>query len=97
MAKTAQVTKQLEIAGYTDIAFEPIDADVLIGRNLDEAVALHLELDPAGEIFREAGEEAESRHDEIVEALKARLAPYLGPAGLMVRSGSWKVTARSGR
>jgi SAM-dependent methyltransferase len=96
MADTEQVTRQLEIAGYTDIAFEPIDADVLVGRDLDEAVELHLELGPAGEIYREAGDEAKRRHDEIVAALKARLAPYLGPEGVMMRSGSWKVTARNG-
>jgi SAM-dependent methyltransferase len=69
MADTQVVTRQLEIAGYTDIAFEPIDADVLVGRDLDEAVELHLELGPAGEIYREAGDEAKRRHDEIVAAL----------------------------
>jgi hypothetical protein len=69
---------------------------VLVGRDLDEAVALHLELGPAGEIHREAGEEGVRRHDEIVAALKARLAPFLGPKGIMMPSGSWKVTARNG-
>jgi ubiquinone/menaquinone biosynthesis C-methylase UbiE len=39
MADTSVVTKQLEIAGYRDIQFEQIDAQVLVGKNLDDAVA----------------------------------------------------------
>ena len=38
MADTGVVTKQLEIAGYKDIAFEQIDAQVFVGKDLDDAV-----------------------------------------------------------
>ncbi len=95
MADTGVVTKQLEIAGYHDIEFERIDAQVLVGKDLDDAVAFQLALGPAGEIYREAGKEAERRHDEIAHALKAELAKFQRPNGVMMDSSSWKVTARN--
>jgi len=95
MANTGVVTKQLEVAGYRDIAFEQIDAQVLVGKDLDDAVAFQLALGPAGEVYREAGELAEQRHDEIVSALKAELASYRRPNGVMMDSSSWKVTAKN--
>jgi SAM-dependent methyltransferase len=95
MADTEVVTKQLEIAGYTDIDFERIDAPLLVGRDPDEAVEFQLALGPAGEVYREAGEIAEDRHDEIAAALKAELARYETPEGVVMQSSSWKVSARN--
>jgi len=95
MADTGVVTKQLEIAGYQDIAFERVDAQVFVGKDLDDAVAFQLAIGPAGEVYREAGTLAEQRHDEIAQALKAALAPYQRPNGVMLDSSSWKVTARN--
>jgi len=93
MADTGVVTKQLEIAGYQDIEFEKIDAKVMVGKTLDEAVAFQLALGPAGEVYREAGEQAAKQHDEIAKALKAALAQFQTPSGIMMDSSSWKVTA----
>ena len=93
MADTNVVTKQLEIAGYKDIEFEQVDAQVFVGNDLDDAVAFQLAIGPAGEVYREAGKLAEQRHDEIAAALKTQLAKYLGPNGVMMDSSSWKVTA----
>ena len=95
MADTGVVTKQLEIAGYTEIAFERIDAQVFVGQDLDDAVAFQLAIGPAGEVYREAGKLAAERHDEIAAALKSALAPYQRPDGVMMDSSSWKVTARN--
>jgi ubiquinone/menaquinone biosynthesis C-methylase UbiE len=69
MTDTEAVTQQLRIAGYFDARFERIDADVLVGRDLDEAVAFQLAIGPAGEVYREAGKEAERHHDKLVAAL----------------------------
>jgi SAM-dependent methyltransferase len=93
MADTGVVTKQLEIAGYRDIQFERIDAQVFVGKDIDDAAAFQLALGPAGEVYREAGKLAEDRHDEIAQALKAQLANHLGPNGVMMDSSSWRVTA----
>lgn len=93
MADPGVVTKQLEIAGYKDIRFEQVDAKVFVGKDLDDAVAFQLALGPAGEVYREAGKLAEERHDEIASALRAQLAKYHTPNGIMMDSSSWKVTA----
>ncbi|QKC82860.1 hypothetical protein [Mesorhizobium sp. NZP2077] len=95
MADTEVVAKQLEIAGYTDINFERIDADVLVGRDIDEAVAFQLAIGPAGEVVREAGEEAKRRYPELVTGLKDALAEFVRPEGVMMKSSSWLVTARN--
>ena len=95
MADTGVVTKQLEIAGYTDMTFEQVDAQVFVGKDLDDAVAFQLALGPAGEVYREAGQIAEQHHEEIVAALKAEIAPYRRPNGVMMDSSSWKVTAKN--
>ena len=42
MADTEVVTKQLEIAGYKDIGFEQVDAQVCVGKDLDDAVGSQL-------------------------------------------------------
>lgn len=95
MADTGVVTKQLEIAGYRDIQFEQIDAEVFVGKDLDDAAAFQLAIGPAGEVYREAGKLAEQRYDEIANALKSQLAKYQRSNGLMMESSSWKVTARN--
>ncbi|CDX40545.1 Methyltransferase type 11 [Mesorhizobium sp. SOD10] len=97
MADPDVVTRLLEGAGYGRISFERIDADVLVGRDLDEAVEFQLALGPAGEVFREAEDEAIRQHARITEALKAELKPYRTPGGVMMGSSSWKVTARRER
>jgi hypothetical protein len=89
------VTKQLEIAGYKDIQFEQVDAQVFVGNDLDDAAAFQLAIGPAGEVFREAGKLAEQRQDEIGRALKSELAKYQRPNGVMMDSSSWKVTAKN--
>src|SRR5699024_7947210 len=53
MANEAVVRRQLEIAGYSDIEFERVDAPILIGRDAEEAVRFQLAIGPAGEVFRE--------------------------------------------
>jgi ubiquinone/menaquinone biosynthesis C-methylase UbiE len=95
MADQGVVTKQLEIAGYQDVQFEQVDAQVFVGKDPDDAAAFQLAIGPAGEVYREAGKLAEERHDEITGALKAELAKYYGSHGVMMDSSSWKVTARN--
>ena len=62
------VTKQLEIAGDKHIKFEQVDAQVFVGKDLDDAVGFQLAMGPAGEVYREAGKLAEERHDEIADS-----------------------------
>ena len=95
MADRDMVTKQLEVSGYTDIEFERVDAPLLVGRTPEDAVGFQIALGPAGEVYREAGDEAERRHDEIDAALKAELSKYETPEGIVMDSSSWKISARN--
>ena len=95
MANQDMVTKQLEISGYTGIAFERVDAPLMVGNSPDDAVGFQLALGPAGEVFREAGEEAESKRAEITAALTAELGKYETGEGVVLPSSSWVITARN--
>lgn len=94
MASTSLVTKQLEAAGYRDIEFQRNDAPIMVGHSIEDAINFQLAIGPAGEIYREAGELAEQRRDEIVGALTEALQPYLTDEGVVLPSSSWCVTAR---
>ncbi|MCZ6628457.1 MAG: class I SAM-dependent methyltransferase [SAR324 cluster bacterium] len=95
MADQEMVTKQYEIAGYTDIRFDRVDAPVVVGRTPDDAVAFQIALGPAGEVFREAGDEAVRKQDEIEAALNSELKKYETPDGIVLDSSSWVISARN--
>ncbi len=94
MSNTEVVGKQLEIAGFTDVNFERIDGPVTVGDSLENAVRFPLSIGPAGEVFREAGEEGERRRADIERAMKQALAPYHQAEGVVMPSSSWCITAR---
>jgi len=93
MANQEMVTKQLEIAGYSNIDFQRVDAPVMVGNDIDDAIAFQLALGPAGEVYREAGDEAEARKDEIYTAMSETLSEYLTDEGVVLMSSSWNITA----
>lgn len=95
MANQEVVTRQLEIAGYEDIRFERVDAPLTVGRSTEDAIGFQIALGPAGEVYREAGEEAERRKDEIAAALRAELGKYQTPEGIVMDSSSWMISARN--
>lgn len=95
MANPDVVTAQLRAAGFEDIAFERNDGPVMVGSTVEEAMQLQLALGPAGEVFREGGEEAEVRRDEIEDALRAELARYEEAGQIIMSSSSWTITARN--
>jgi SAM-dependent methyltransferase len=93
MADPEVVRAILEGAGWTDVALERIDAPFLVGRTVEDAIDLCLELGPAGEIVREARERGIDRRDAIVADLRAALAPHATPQGVVMRSSTWCITA----
>jgi ubiquinone/menaquinone biosynthesis C-methylase UbiE len=95
MAGADLVSDQLIAAGYTDIAFERSDALIETGRDVEEAIDFGLQLGPAGEIVRLAGDAATTRMSEIRAALSQVLAPYSRPDGVWSPSSCWIVTARN--
>ena len=97
MADSDMVTSQLNIAGFDDVSFERVDAPLMVGNTLEDAINFQLALGPAGEVYREAGDLALERNDEIVTALEKELKKHETPDGVVLDSSSWVVSARNPR
>jgi len=95
MADPEVVRTQLRIASNDGVGFERIDAPLLVGRTPEEAVELQFDLGPAGEIFREAGAEAERQRGPMTAALTEALGADVTPEEGLMDTGSWMVTARN--
>jgi ubiquinone/menaquinone biosynthesis C-methylase UbiE len=96
MSDEATVRKMMEIAGYTDITFERVDAPVRVGDDVEDAIAFQLAIGPAGEVFREAGPLAEERRPRIEAALAEAIGGQARDAdGIVIDSSSWVITARN--
>ncbi len=96
MADEETVRKMMEIAGYEDIRFERVDAPVLVGQNVQDAIEFQLAIGPAGEVFREAGATAEQKREEIETALAAAIRQQTrAEDGIVMDSSSWVITARN--
>lgn len=95
MAGADMVSSMLLGAGYERITFERFDADICIGRDLEEAIEFAMALGPAGEIIRLAGEEGVRRAPAVREALREVLTPYSSERGVWGPSSTWFITARN--
>jgi ubiquinone/menaquinone biosynthesis C-methylase UbiE len=95
MADQELVTAQMKASGFTDIVFERVDAPVRMGNNIEDAIGFQLALGPAGEVYREAGDKAAAKHDELVADLTRLLEPHIGDDGIYMPSSSWVVSARN--
>jgi hypothetical protein len=87
------VSDQIKAAGFTQITFERYDADICVGRDLDEAIAFAMALGPAGEIMRLAGEVGQARTPEVMASLKQALAGFVTPRGVFAPSSTWLISA----
>ena len=96
MADEETTRSQMTAAGYTDVQFKRVDAEVLVGRTLEEAIGFQLAIGPAGETFREAGQLGINRLDEIEAALTEMFSTVRrDDRGLWMDSSSWLITARN--
>ncbi|MGH2907182.1 MAG: class I SAM-dependent methyltransferase [Solirubrobacterales bacterium] len=80
-------------AGFVDIALRRIDMPLLVGRDLDEAVAFGIALGPAAEVIRLAGDDADEMRPQIEADLRELASEYLSPAGVVTPASCWAVTA----
>jgi SAM-dependent methyltransferase len=96
MADSESVKDILSWAGFSDIHFEAMDVPVMVGSSLQEAVDVQLQLGPAGELMREAGDLGEARKSQIEAELRRRLAQYETARGVVMDSSSWCITAKRG-
>jgi hypothetical protein len=96
MADETTVRSMMTIAGYEQIAFRRVDAPVLVGADLADAIAFQLAIGPAGEVFREAGQEAEEKRETIEAALvDAIQRQKISADGIVMDSSSWVISAIS--
>lgn len=94
MADEAATRKMMAAAGYADIRFRRVDAPVLIGGNVREAIDFQLALGPAGEVFREAGALGEEKRAEIEAALSDAIGRQrISTDGIVMASSSWVISA----
>ncbi|MCR9136736.1 MAG: class I SAM-dependent methyltransferase [Alphaproteobacteria bacterium] len=93
MSNEDTVRTMMQSAGYTDIEFQRVDAPVLVGRDVKDAIAFQLAIGPAGEVFREAGERAEEMRPQIEAALaEAIMKETKSSDGIVMDSSSWVIS-----
>ncbi len=95
MAGADTVSDLLKSAGFERIAFQRYDADICIGRTLEDAIDFAMALGPAGEIIRLAAEEGEKLKPRVIDAMRRILERYRRTDGIWMGSSTWFVTARN--
>ena len=95
MSGPDMVSAMMKSAGFARIAFERFEADICIGRNLDDAVEFAMALGPAGEIIRLAGEDGEHLKPQVEAALRETLSRYARKEGVWAPSSTWFITAQN--
>jgi len=89
------VSEQFQKAGFRRVSFERLDIPINIGKSVDDAVEFALELGPAGELIRVAGEEGQKRRPQAAAALNDLFAQSLRPEGVLCPSSTWIISARA--
>jgi ubiquinone/menaquinone biosynthesis C-methylase UbiE len=95
MSGPDMVSSMMTGVGFTRVGFERFDADICIGRNLEDAVDFAMALGPAGEIMRLAGSESDRLKPQVIAALRETLSTYERPNGVWAPSSTWFITARN--
>jgi ubiquinone/menaquinone biosynthesis C-methylase UbiE len=94
-ADEATDREMLAAAGFGDIdVFERVDADICIGRTVEEAIDYQSQVGPSGEIIRLAGAEGQARLPVIRERFRALMEAHLRDDGVFMPSSTWIIVAR---
>ncbi len=94
MAGPDMVSDMLQAVGFERIQFERFDSEICIGRNVDEAIQFALEIGPAGEIIRLAGDEGVRLKGEVESALVDVIGKFKREDGtIWAPSSAWFITA----
>jgi ubiquinone/menaquinone biosynthesis C-methylase UbiE len=96
MAGPDMVSEMMQSAGFRGVSFTRHDCEICIGEDLDEAVAFALEMGPAGEIIRLAGEDGERLRPAVAEVLRGLFEKRRREDGsIWAPSSSWTVHGRN--
>jgi SAM-dependent methyltransferase len=93
MANADTVSGILTSAGFDAVTLRRCDLPIMIGHDINEAVEFAMSLGPAGEILRLAGDRATHLHEPVADALRAGLADWARPEGVIAPSSTWIITA----
>lgn len=94
MADETMVRAMMKAAGFDNIEFRRVDAPVLVGTDVQDAIEFQLTIGPAGEVYREAGEEAELKRPKIAAALAEAINQQkTSTDGIVMPSSSWVISA----
>jgi hypothetical protein len=79
------------------VTFERVDEKIMIGTTPKECIAFALAIGPAGEVFREAGEElAESKRPAIESDMHAYFETLeRDEKGIWAPTSSWVISGRN--
>jgi len=95
MADADTLSEQLQIAGFEEIRLQRCDRPLKVGDDLDQAVEFAMALGPAGEVLRLWGDRAGEVRPEIATKIRAALAEFDGPEGVLAPASTWIVSARA--
>ena len=94
MSDEGVVRGMMKSAGYEQVELRRVDAPVLVGKDVKDAIAFQLAIGPAGEVFREAGAEAERKRADIEAALEEAInRQKIAANGIVMDSSSWVISA----
>ncbi len=95
MANADVLTEQLQIAGFEEVSLRRCDLRLKLGEDLDAAVAMTLAIGPAGEVLRLWGDRVEEIRPRIAAEVRAALAEFDGPDGVLAPASTWIIHARA--
>ena len=84
----------LDEAGYVDIDIESVTMDQSLGEDLDAAMAFQGEVGPMARVLAELDGDTKL---QAINAARKALEPYVTPAGVILGSAVWLVSARNGK
>ena len=93
LANADTTTDVLARAGFEQISLHRCDIPILIGHDVEDAIAFVTTIGPAGEILRLAGDRAAHLHGEVHDALRAGLSEFEAEDGVRAPASTWIVTA----
>jgi ubiquinone/menaquinone biosynthesis C-methylase UbiE len=95
MGDQETVSLMMKSAGYEGVTFKRVDEKIMIGTSPEECIAFALAIGPAGEVFREAGEElAEAKRQAIEADMRAYFETLeQDDTGIWAPTSSWVISA----
>jgi hypothetical protein len=83
-------------SGFTDVTLTQFDAEICVGRTLDEAVEYQMAVGPSGFVIREAGAAGERAASAIRSDLRELLSRHTRKDGrVWMGSSTWFIHART--